>query len=315
MTGAELSNKRKNGQFFTEGNPFILEPFQEWAKKIDLSNQIVLEPFAGANNIIRALQKTGFAADFASFDIEPQDDDVEIRDTLSSFPDGFEVCITNPPWLAKNSAKRRGLDFPVTVHDDLYKYSIEKCLAYCPHVAALIPATFLQSATFTDRLETVIFLHDQSMFLDTDNPVCLALFGPQSSGVRIYNDNLFIGDLCELKSLIPKPRQKIALTFNHPEGELGFVAFDNTREASIHFCKGSDLDHYPVGNTSRMITRIKADIPVGDSLIKELNDKIGEFRIESKDVFLTPFKGLRKDGVYRRRMDYNLARHFINAYA
>lgn len=306
--------KRQNGRFYTEGNPFVLSPFKSWAKKIDLKNKRVLEPFAGSNNIIRALQQIGFAEQFTSFDIEPHNSKVKSRDTLSSFPRNYEVCITNPPWLAKNSAKRRGLMFPDTTHDDLYKFAIEKCLAYCPYVAAIIPASFVQSGIFRDRLNAIVLLHDQSMFMDTDNPVCLALFVPQSQEISIYYDNDFVGYLDEIKSLVPKTRKDRKLIFNHPKGELGFIAIDGTRGPSIRFCDSVEIGDYPIGNTSRMITRIKTDMQIEKELIHELNEQITAFRQQSRDVLLTPFKGLRKDGMYRRRMDYSMARHFINAY-
>jgi len=48
-------------------------------------------------------------------------------------------------------------------------------------------------------------------------------------------------------------------------------------------------------------------------MIKKLNKKISTFRESTNDIFLTPFKGIRKDGRYRRRMDFALARDFINA--
>ncbi|OGN16696.1 MAG: hypothetical protein A3C88_02680 [Candidatus Yanofskybacteria bacterium RIFCSPHIGHO2_02_FULL_50_12] len=307
--------KRQLGQYYTEGNPFTLRPFLAWAKKIGLNNKHVLEPFAGANNIIRGLQSLGFAQQFTSFDIVPTDPAVVFRDTIKDFPQGFELCITNPPWLAKNSAHRRGLLFPDTPHDDLYKHALQLCLDNCKYVAALIPATFLRSGIFHDRLDTVIFLHDQRMFLDTENPVCLALFRTASHQVKVFHDNEFIGALNELETKLPQPTQRIHISFNHPSGSLGFVAFDNTREPSIRFMKGSQLKNYTVGFTSRMVTRIGGRFHNLDSLIDNLNADIEKFRKETKDVFLTPFKGLRKDGHYRRRMDYRLARDFIAKYA
>lgn len=314
MSVADIK-KRQEGRFYTEGNPFALIPFTLWARKMGLKEKKVLEPFAGANNIVHALQQHGYAKKFASFDINPQNPDVQKRDTLAAYPKSFEVCITNPPWLAKNSARRRGLAFPDTPHDDLYKYALELSLAHSSYVAALIPATFLQSRIFLNRLATVVFLHDQRMFLDTDNPVCLALFVPQSSRVEIYHDNELVGDLSELESLLPRPHRRLQLEFNHPEGEIGFIAFDDTRAPSIRFCLGEELEGYHVGDSSRMITRIKADVPYTARAVKKLNQRITEFREATSDVFLTPFKGLRKDGMYRRRMDYRLARHFIETYA
>lgn len=309
---AFLLKKRQHGRYYTEGNPFILRPFVDWAESIDLRQARVLEPFAGANNIIRALQVSGYAKKFNSFDIEPANKEVEYMDTINNFPKGFDVCITNPPWLAKNSAHRRGLDFPNTDYDDLYKHSLNLCLENCSYVGALIPATFLRSGLFTNRLDSVIFLHDKSMFNDTENPVCLALFKEQTTDVKIFFDNEHVGNLSNLNKFLPTTKEADKkLIFNDPNGELGFIAFDNTREPSIRFCSGYELRNYKVGFSSRMITRIGGNFGNVEKVSDYLNKKLSEFRLSTKDVFLTPFKGLRKDGMYRRRMDYGLARDFI----
>lgn len=304
--------KRQNGQFYTEGNPFVLTPFTSWAKKVGLKGKKVLEPFAGANNIIRALQEQGYAKEFASFDIAPGHKDVKKRDTLTSFPQGYDVCITNPPWLAKNSARRRGLSFPATHYDDLYKYALDACLKHCTYVAALIPATYLRSGELRTRLDKVIFLQKQRMFIDTENPVCLALFvGKKTSDVEIYNDENYVDLLSKLEKRLPQPSPYLKVTFNHPEGELGLIAIDNTKGPSIRFVPGAYLADYEMKETSRMITRIQLDIKDLEKTIKKLNLDLEEFRKSTADVFLTPFKGLRKDGLYRRRIDYRLARDFI----
>lgn len=310
-----FQTKRQYGQFYTAGNPFVLTPFTDWVARHDLKSERVLEPFAGANNIITALQEVHMADTFVSFDIDPHGANVSRRDTLHDFPQGYTFCVTNPPWLAKNSAKRRGLDFPQSPFDDLYKHSLDLCLQNCDYVAALIPATFLQSGEFRKRLETVIFLHDQQMFTDTDNPVCLALFSPRlTAGIEIFDDETRIGLLHELEKALPKKAHDIELVFNHPSGTLGFVAFDNTRSPSIRFCTGAELEQYDIGFSTRMITRIHGDVGHVPTTVDTLNQRIAEFRDQTGDIFLTPFKGLRKDGKYRRRMDYRLARKFIEAY-
>lgn len=308
-------DKRENGRYYTTGNPFVLKPFADWAKLVDLKSKAVLEPFAGANNIIRALQAVGYGKKFSSFDIEPSDSCVIKKDTLKDFPKNFDVCITNPPWLARNSAKRRGLAFPETSHDDLYKHALDACLANCPFVGALIPATFLQSRIFLDRLDSVIFLHDKGMFSDTENPVCLALFKEKSEKVSIFLDENFVGTLNDLQRHLPRAANgSESITFNDPNGELGFIAFDNTREPSIRFCHGKEISGHEIGNSSRMITRISGNFGNIAKTIDVLNNQIARFRNLTNDVFLTPFKGLRKDGRYRRRMDYGLARSFISTY-
>ena len=137
--------KRELGQYFTTYNPFQNSGFLNWSKECDLSKTTILEPFAGSNNLINMLQDMGLCSDFKSFDIEPKNKFVKRRDTLKNFPKGFKVCITNPPYLAQNSAKRRNLEFPNIIYDDLYKYSLEKCLENCDYVGAIIPASFFKS--------------------------------------------------------------------------------------------------------------------------------------------------------------------------
>lgn len=308
LKSADNNSKRQSGCYDTKGNPFMLAPFKEWAERINIKKRLVLEPFAGANNIVRHLHKLHFT----SYDIHPRDAKVRQRDTIRDFPKGYEVVITNPPWLAKNSAKRRGLFFPKTQHDDLYKHCLELCLRNCNYIAALIPATFLQSRLFRERLEVFIVLHDRNMFSETDNPVALALFGDEVKTTKIYYDDQFIGELDALEKHLPRSNYTSKIRFNDPFGELGFVAFDNTSEPTIRFCQGEELAQYHIKQSTRMITRIDVGRKVDDDIIISLNRSIDHFRKRTFDIFLTPFKGMRKDGMYRRRMDYTLARRLIS---
>ena len=79
-------NKRTNGQYFTECNPFNNSGFAEWSASCDIINQNILEPFAGSYNLIKMLQKMDFCNNFSSFDLELQDEFVQLNDTLLDFP-------------------------------------------------------------------------------------------------------------------------------------------------------------------------------------------------------------------------------------
>ena len=75
--------------------------------------EIILEPFAGANNIPAMLLESDILSnDWACFDIEPPKTNkckwfqITKQDTIETFPDGYKICITNPPYLSKNSARR-----------------------------------------------------------------------------------------------------------------------------------------------------------------------------------------------------------------
>ena len=307
------NQKRGKGQYFTIKNPFDTAIFKTWAKEAGLPNQRILEPFAGANHIIDSLQSLGLCNEYASYDISPARKDVELRDTIEAFPTGFNVCVSNPPWLARNSATRRGLPYPTDRYDNLYKLCLELCLEFCEYVAVLLPASFLQSELFRDRLDSYILLHDL-LFDETENPVCLALFSAEKSrAINIYCDDKFIGILDELEKKIPSSERKRNVKFNDPAGQLGFISFDNTREPSIRFCDVNEIKDYEIKVSSRFITRISGDFENVSKLIGKLNDMIRTFRDETSDILLTPFKGMRDDGQYRRRMFFSQARRFINA--
>ena len=324
-----MDEKRASGRYYTRGNPFQLEPFQTWAETSNLAQQTTLEPFAGAKDIPQLIGAANLRCrDWAFFDIQPGAEGIAQRDTLADFPKGFNVCITNPPWLARNSATRRGLPFPeATSYDDLYKYALEQCLTHCGWVAAIIPEAFIRSGLFLQRLHDFISLVPQAqgktnyppdkggrggavMFEDTEHPVGLALFAPDAtSDVRIWRNNQFLGTMSELRRHLPQPSANRNIVFNDPEGNLGLIAIDNTVSASIRFCPPEELKDYPIRVHCRSITKIgvpwRVDIDI-------LNARLKTIREKTHDVFLTAFKGIRRDGCYRRRLDWALSRAIVD---
>ena len=322
-----MDEKRASGRYYTRGNPFLLKPFHTWARASQLDQQITLEPFAGAKDIPQLIDAANFQCrDWAFFDIEPGAEGIAQRDTLADFPKGFNVCITNPPWLARNSATRRGLPFPEsTRHDDLYKYALEQCLAHCGWVAAIIPEAFIRSGLFLKRLHDFISLVPQTqgpteqengkrdtsyMFKDTEHPVGLALFAPDAtSDVRVWRNNQLLGGINELRRHLPQPSSNRSIVFNDPEGNLGLIAIDNTVSASIRFCPPEELKDYPIRVHCRSITKIGVPWHVD---IDMLNARLATIREKTHDVFLTAFKGIRRDGHYRRRLDWTLSRAIVD---
>lgn len=320
--------KRANGQYYTRGNPFQLTPFKLWTDRANLKENKILEPFAGAKDIPQLIKLANLeSGEWVFYDIKPGAEGVLQRDTLADFPKGFNVCITNPPWLARNSATRRGLPFPnATDYDDLYKYALEKCLSYCQWVTAIIPEAFIRSGLFQDRLSDFVSLvpntqdgitqsttsmNPNYMFEDTEHPVGLALFGPEiSSDVNLWRNNQLLGRYSELRRHLPPVSQNREIRFNEPEGNLGLYAIDNTVSASIRFCHPSELGDYHIRNQCRSITKIRVPENVEFDI---LNERLSIIREKTFDVFLTAFKGLRKDGCYRRRLDWAMARSIIDA--
>ena len=306
-----INVKRANGRYYTTKNPFKLKPFKKWAKHIKITEHKILEPFAGANNIIKMLKQEN-PISFCSFDILPQDSSVMQKDTIENFPTGYKTCITNPPWLASYSAKRKGVNYPNIKYDNVYKHCLEIALKNCENVCFIIPATYLRTALFRDRLHSVIFIND-NLFLETENPVCIALFTKKSNECKIYYDDNYVGTLQQLESFLPKPKEDKKIKFNSKKGNLGLICIDNIREPSIRFCDVSEISR-DVKHSDRSITKIECDVDDIEKSIIILNRKLALIRKNTQDVFLAPFKGLRKDGHYRRRIDYDLVRRMINAY-
>ena len=306
-------SRRRLGQYYTTRyNPFKLPPFRIWAARAGLSE--VLEPFAGANHIVGMLREAGWGRVKAvSYDVRPGHAAVRPLDTIRSFPSGHRNCISNPPWLGRSSAARRRLRYPSTPYDDLYKHCLGLALDHCENVAFLVPASFLHSGLFRERLRSIVLLH-RLAFDGTENPTCLALFhAGRARHTAVWHDRRRIGTLDELEKKLPRYGPAAArLRFNDPRGRLGLMGIDGTRGPTIRFCRGAELPH-TILHSSRSVTRI-GGIGVDGHAIKRLNRRLRAFRRDTHDVFLTPFKGLRDDGAYRRRLDYRLARRLISAF-
>lgn len=320
-------SKKSKGQFYTTTNPFHNQLFIKWFNSIPMAvkeERPFLEPFAGANNIVQMMLDLSHKNKWECFDIDPNPDAktpfvVLRRDTLQDFPSGYRIAITNPPYLAKNSATRDGLAFPDCEFDDLYKFALGVMLGKVDYVAAIVPESFVTSSLFHDRLYGIATLTCR-MFDDTECPVCLALFVPKGTKTQeddfvYYKGNSEVGTYKALKKAVPlQAMTSNPWKFNKPDGEIGLYAVDGTKSKSIRFVKGSEIPSTQIKTSSRSVTKI-GGLPKGlsaDEVIKEANIILRSFRSTTEDVFLTSFKGLREDGDYRRRLDFSMARQVLN---
>ncbi|GAB1393165.1 hypothetical protein MASR1M60_13280 [Rhodocyclaceae bacterium] len=319
--------KRLRGQFFTTTNPFVCEAFVRWMKTINKNGlPAILEPFAGSNNIVWMVRELGFQNEWTSFDIDPPEEnmaeDVPVRqqDTLEKYPAGFKVAITNPPYLAKNSATCRGMAYAGGDFEDLYQMALSVMLANTDHVAAIIPETFVKQGLFHDRLVAVVSLTCQ-MFDDTCHPVCLALFSPasdkrQPSDFEIWQGNRLVGTFEKLKKFMQPPPIRLPWKFNDPDGLIGLKGADGSKKADVAFVMGSEIPSEAVKGSSRHNTRISLEgLTAKDAkkVIAKANKLLAELRKHTKDVFLTAHRGLREDGRYRRRLEYSQARDILTS--
>jgi len=236
------------------------------------------------------------------------------RDTLADFPTGYHVVVTNPPYLAKNSAKRRGLVFADSPYDDLYKHALAITLEHTPWVAAIVPDSLFTAKLFHHRARAFISL-TQAMFADTEHPVCLALFGPTGGNPELWMGERHVGNMRDLSKHLPQPLKKHTWKFNDPQGIVGLYALDTPKKPSICFVPGHSIDPGLIKHSSRAITRISTPHLTEENLpafLQQANHKLLQMRQHTQDVFLTSFKGLRADGMYRRRMDFATARAILD---
>jgi hypothetical protein len=313
------------GQFFTKKNIFKNKIFQNWFLSIsEKSRKTILEPFAGKNGLIDMLDELKLIDSYQSFDIEPQHENVQQNDSILSFPQGFNVCITNPPFLAKNVASRKNIPVLIEPFSDLYEKCLDLCLKNCDYVAAIVPESFIVSPFFKTRLYAVISLTSKSLFQHTEHPVCLALFNPtKTSDYLVFQDEKLLGNYNEKLNEINdwlKEDENSRITFHDKSGQLGLFNIDATNiDKIMHFSFGELIEPKDVGYHARLRTRIKILAPTDKpltkaqltSFIKTCNKVLAEYRTKTNDIFLTSFKGLRSDGFYRRRLDYSTARLIV----
>lgn len=332
-------DRRSAGQWMTDGDPFYMPVFAEWLddvySKIGKKRISACEPYAGKLGLVAHLRARGLddgRIDWSAYDIAPQDellaDGIEIgkANTLRSIPSSpYNLIVTNPPYLARNSARRRGLPFPfdergrgIEKPADLYQFALDTCLESASYCAMLIPESFITCRYDKSRCDAILSLRG-GLFEDTDCPVCLALFSPhgREGGPLIYsNGGKLLGALDgirrESERLIGDKANPIKM--NDPDGDCSLIAIDSTAGRSIRFAGREAVRREDVKVSSRALTRCsRADgKPITAGIIDEANRILEAWRDETADVLMTPFKGVRKDGLYRRRLAFAEAKGILS---
>lgn len=311
-------SERGKGRYLTKYNPFNHSLFKKWYTLLP-HDTVLLEPFCGCCDIPSLLSNIGIHNPWACFDVEPMKNSyckVTKRDTLRSFPTGYKVCITNPPFLAKNSARKRGLQYPITEFDDVYKCALNLMLRNTKYVAAILPESYINSDLFRERLYGVVSLN-QKLFMNTNCPTCLALFVPTiTNDFYMYVGKRYLGTYRQLRTgaLFDYVEDGVKWKMNSPNGNVGVICYDSVKDEGIRFLLGDNISSHDIKVSSRSKTRIDG-LPSNIDLLSfvaKCNEVLAQYRQETHDIFLTPFKGLRKDGLYRRRIDFGTIKCIMN---
>lgn len=314
---ANSTKKTTLGQFFTKNNFWLKRHIVDFIKSTKTS--IAYDPFAGDGDLLNTLKEIGYN-EIVGYDIDPSLK-WKINDSLLNIPRIKDsLIITNPPYLTNYSAKRKKIYdnvkkyFEKCSYDDLYQLAIEKCLSN-DYGIMIVPETFINSNFPKNRLVSITIIEEQ-LFHDTENPICVICFNNKNklyNDIFIYKNDKKIGRLGFFEKMRKVPHNKIPIRFNDPKGNIALRAVDNTNvENPIRFMKIEEIDYdlKKIKHSSRLITLIKIDIKESqkNQFIKKCNDIIKEFRESTDDVLLSPFKGNKKSGQRRRRLDYKTAR-------
>jgi hypothetical protein len=316
-----MSKKKMLGQYFTKSDVWLQSQIIDFIKSSNC--KIAYDPFAGEGDLIKVSKQYGIS-EVIGLDID-NNLDWEYNDSLIQIPHiENAIIITNPPYLAKQSATRRKIDlsnyFQYSKYDDIYLIALDRMLEAQKYVVAIIPESFINSSFTNKHLLHSITVLEDNPFLDTDAPVCVVCFdGIKKSfdKIKVYKNDGYVNHLQYIVDVRIRPFNHINMKFNDKSGWLGLRAVDSTDDnVKIQF-DFKDSIKYDWQNrikvSSRHFTLISIDIPQDKrhDFIDRLNDLISVLRVNSKDLILTPFMGNTKNGRRRRRMDFNLARAII----
>lgn len=313
--------KRELGQFFTKKTVWLKPQVAEFI--LNSQCHIAYDPYAGNGDLLNVAKKLGFSK-IKGLDIDSTLN-WELNDSLVHIPSLADaVIITNPPYLAKQSATRKNIDvkkyFANTYYNDIYLLALDKMIDACQKVVAIIPESFINSNYKKKNLLHSVTILEENPFTDTDCPVCVACFdGIQKSldKIKIYKNSQYINNLLNIENLKIKPLNDINIIFNDKKGWLGLRAIDSTDDKTfIKFSYKNELNYdfeNKIKVSSRHMTLIDIQIPDSkkSALINESNIIINKLRKDSADVLFTPFMGNTKKGIRRRRLDFTLARAIL----
>lgn len=172
-------NKKKAelGQFYTTNYSYIL---QNLFIPNDVEN--IIEPFTGNGDLLSFTEDTN-KYNLECYDIDPKNDRTIERDTLLN-PPGYngKFVLTNPPYLARNKSKSKGL-FDKYEVNDLYKCFLKTIMNDpCDGGIIIIPLNFWCSVRTADVALRKQFLNiykvlqvnifEEQVFSDTTYTVC-----------------------------------------------------------------------------------------------------------------------------------------------
>lgn len=317
--------KKALGQFFTEGVCWLQPQVVDFIANSKCS--VAYDPFAGLGYMFVPLtNQVANIVKTVGLDIDPACG-WKVNDSLVKIPVVKDaIIVTNPPYFSNYSASRKRLGaslkryFEMTQYDDLYLLALDRMLEAQENVVAIIPETFINSPYERKDLLRSITILEKNPFMDTDTPVVVACFDSRSKSfekIKIYKDDKFVCSLMDVESCRMRPSNSVYMKFNDPAGWLGVRCVDTTNPNDmLHFDFKENIDYNwdkGIKVSSRLLTLISIDVPNAKrkTFVDACNTVLLELRTKSHDIVLSPFKGNMKNGVRRRRLDFQTCRAII----
>ncbi len=316
-----IAKKKSLGQFFTKKHFWLKDHVLGFIKSTKA--EIAFDPFAGNGDLLNIAKKIGFSK-VVGLDID-EFLGWKFNNSLEHIPRiKNSIIITNPPYLTNYSAKRKGIYdgvskyFNMCSYNDLYQLAISRCMENNDFGVMIVPETFINSSFPKHRIQNITIIEDL-MFFDTENPVCVICFDNKNkdySQIKVYKNDKYIGNFAEIEKMRKIPQKHIDIRFNSSRGQIALRAVDTTSTKKlIQFMKPEEIDYdlSTIKVSSRLITLIemKADEEAIEKIIKKSNQILFSFRLKTNDLLLSPFKGNKKNGERRRRLDYQTARAIL----
>jgi len=181
--------KQNLGQFNTKNDVWLRPHIKEFIADSGCKN--IMDPYAGAGDLLFAVNDLPWENVYG-YDIDPIFE-WPINDGLRDVPEHEDtIVVTNPPYLAKNSAKRNNFPayeyFNDNDYEDLYQLAIHRVLARYKKSVFIIPETYFQNGIFTSYLHSHTII-EENPFTDTDCPVCVACFYTTNDFMAIAGNN------------------------------------------------------------------------------------------------------------------------------
>ena len=335
---AELSEKRKLGQYYTINNEYILQGLEL------PSSSSIIEPFAGNGDLLSIVPEAKRDR-VECYDIDPKQDYIVERDTLLHPPNyKGKFVLTNPPFLARNKSKDKSIYDKYAVND-LYKCFLKQLMEEPSKSPVggivILPLNFwssnrkadvkLREDFFTNFEVLRVNVFEEQVFPDTSSTVCSLSFKRGSSiekEIRMYlfperkttkfiryvpsKCNLFMpgGEIF----LLDKSKYKIGrLTRGNDPFRTNILAkcIDDNANNPISLSIVSD-DKIYVDNTVKSSARCYATLSVEPALtmtqqkrlVLLFNEYLNSHRKKYSSLFLTNYR--ESKDIARKRMGFEL---------